>query len=101
MNLGGGVALRVASEELDAIRAEIAERLRGLLTAQDSAGWYGMAGCSSGRLHYVVVSKGGVGGVGETLHRLPWGAAKVEADRLILDCVDELKEITGKEWPVC
>ena len=28
MNLGGGVALRVASE-----------RLRGLLTAQDSAGW--------------------------------------------------------------
>jgi hypothetical protein len=39
VNLGGGVALRVASEELDAIRAEIAERLRGLLTAQDSAGW--------------------------------------------------------------
>lgn len=39
MNLGGGVALRVASEELDAMRAEIAERLHGLLTAQDSAGW--------------------------------------------------------------
>ena len=39
MNLGGGVAFRIASEELDAIRAEIAERLHGLLTAQDSAGW--------------------------------------------------------------
>jgi hypothetical protein len=38
-NLGGGVAFRIASEELDAIRAEIALRLRGLLTAQDSAGW--------------------------------------------------------------
>jgi hypothetical protein len=41
MNLGGGVALRVASEQLDAIRAEIAERLHGLLTAQDLAGWSG------------------------------------------------------------
>lgn len=60
----------------------------------------GMAGCSSGRLHYVVVSKGGVGGVGETLNRLPWGAARIEADKLILDRVGELKEITGKEWPV-
>ena len=39
MNLGGGVAFRIASEGLDAIRAEIAHRLRGLLTAQDSAGW--------------------------------------------------------------
>lgn len=39
MNLGGGVALRVASDELHSIRAEIAFRLHGLLTAQDSAGW--------------------------------------------------------------
>jgi len=39
MNLGGGVAFRIASEELDRIRAEIAERMAGLLTAQDCAGW--------------------------------------------------------------
>jgi 2'-5' RNA ligase superfamily protein len=39
MNLGGGVAFRIASEELNAIRAEIADRLSGLLTAQDRAGW--------------------------------------------------------------
>lgn len=39
MDLGGGVALRVTSDELDAIRYEIAERLHGLLTAQDSVGW--------------------------------------------------------------
>lgn len=39
MNLGGGVALRIASDELDRIRDELAQRLRGLLTAQDSAGW--------------------------------------------------------------
>lgn len=39
MDLGGGVAFRIASEELDRIRAEIAERLAGLLTAQDRGGW--------------------------------------------------------------
>ena len=39
MNLGGGVALRIASDELDRIREELAQHLRGLLTAQDSAGW--------------------------------------------------------------
>ena len=39
MNLGGGVALRIASDEFDRIREELAQRLRGLLTAQDSAGW--------------------------------------------------------------
>ena len=39
MNLGGGVALRIASDELDRIREELAQRLHALLTAQDSAGW--------------------------------------------------------------
>jgi hypothetical protein len=39
MNLGGGAAFRIASDELDDIRAEIADRLTGLLTAQDRAGW--------------------------------------------------------------
>ena len=39
MNLGGGVAFRIASDELDWIREEIALRFQGLLTAQDSAGW--------------------------------------------------------------
>ena len=39
MNLGSGVALRVASNELDAMRTDIADRLHGLLTAQDSSGW--------------------------------------------------------------
>ena len=39
MDLGGGVAFRIVSDELDAVRDEIAERLGGLLTAQDRAGW--------------------------------------------------------------
>ena len=39
MDLGGGVAFRIGSDDLEQIRGEIAHRLRGLLTAQDSAGW--------------------------------------------------------------
>ena len=39
MNLGRGVAYRVVSDELDAIRAELAGAFRGSLTAQDAQGW--------------------------------------------------------------
>jgi hypothetical protein len=39
MNLGGGVAYRVVSDGLDAIRSELAHDLHGLLSAQDSGGW--------------------------------------------------------------
>jgi hypothetical protein len=39
MNLGGGVAFRVVSAGLDRIRDDLVERLHGLLSAQDSAGW--------------------------------------------------------------
>lgn len=39
MDLGGGVAYRVASDELDAIRARLADDFHGLLSAQDAQGW--------------------------------------------------------------
>jgi 2'-5' RNA ligase superfamily len=39
MDLGGGVAFRVVSPELDAIREELADELHGMLAAQDSGGW--------------------------------------------------------------
>jgi hypothetical protein len=39
MDLGGGVAYRVASDDLDRIRDELAAAFHGLLSAQDSAGW--------------------------------------------------------------
>jgi hypothetical protein len=39
MDLGGGVAFRVVSDELDGIRLEIADHFHGMLTAQDSGGW--------------------------------------------------------------
>lgn len=39
MNLGGGVAYRVVSDDLDRIRGQLAESLHGLLGAQDAGGW--------------------------------------------------------------
>jgi len=39
MDLGGGVALRVVSQDLDRIRDELANDLHGFLSAEDSGGW--------------------------------------------------------------
>jgi hypothetical protein len=39
MNLSGGVAFRVVSEDLEAIRDAIADHFHGMLCAPDAAGW--------------------------------------------------------------
>lgn len=39
MDLGGGVAFRIVSPELDRIRLELAEDFHGLLGAADAGGW--------------------------------------------------------------
>ena len=39
MDLGGGVAFRVVSDDLDTIRDEIADHFHGMLGAQDAHGW--------------------------------------------------------------
>ncbi|HUQ68656.1 MAG TPA: 2'-5' RNA ligase family protein [Planctomycetaceae bacterium] len=39
MDLGGGVAFRVVSPDLDAVREDLAADLHGLLGAQDAGGW--------------------------------------------------------------
>jgi hypothetical protein len=39
MDLGGGVAFRIVSEDLDAIREQLAASFHGMLSAQDSGGW--------------------------------------------------------------
>jgi hypothetical protein len=62
-----------------------------------------MAGCSSGRLDYVVVSEGGIGGIGETLRRLPWDAAWVDGEAVIAKMGPEdfrrLEELSREQWP--
>ena len=39
MDLGGGVALRVVSDDLDRIREDLVEYFLGMLGAQDQGGW--------------------------------------------------------------
>lgn len=39
MDLGGGVAFRIVSPDLDRMREELADAFHGLLSAQDSSGW--------------------------------------------------------------
>ena len=44
-----------------------------------------LAACAGGRIDYLIVREGGVGGVGETLRRLPWAAARVRTQTLETD----------------
>ena len=39
MDLGGGVAFRIVSDDLDLIRADLAEHFHGMLGAPDAVGW--------------------------------------------------------------
>jgi hypothetical protein len=62
-----------------------------------------MGGCDSGRLVYVVVSEGGLAGVGERLRRLDWSDVVVSRDavRASIDrarfCA--LPEVERDAWP--
>ena len=58
-----------------------------------------MAGAQSGRLSYVVVSEGGVAGVGERLFELPWREARMDGDQLIANPSARMKELEKDEWP--
>ena len=62
-----------------------------------------MAGCSSGRLQYVVASEGGVAGVGEVLRRIPWEKARVDEEKLTTifssDEFARLETIERDQWP--
>jgi hypothetical protein len=62
-----------------------------------------MAGCDSGRLVYVVVSQGGVAGMGETLRRLPWARSHADEDAVLADLggdgVESLEELARDLWP--
>lgn len=62
-----------------------------------------MAGCSSGRIAYLVVAEGGVAGVGQTLRRLPWAGCSVEEQQVRTSlptsqfCV--LEPVQAGHWP--
>jgi hypothetical protein len=62
-----------------------------------------MAGCRSGKVDYLVVSEGGVAGVGERLRRLPWSDAHVEGENVLThfgpDRFGTLDELQRDQWP--
>ncbi|HEU4969163.1 PRC-barrel domain-containing protein [Sphingomonas sp.] len=59
-----------------------------------------MARCRDGRIDYLVVGSGGVGGLGETLHALPWADVTVEPDRIMTDArIDRLRLLDPSHWP--
>ena len=63
-----------------------------------------MAGCGTGQLKYVVISEGGLGGVGETLRKLPWTRARVEQQTLVAEIeageFAKLETVQRDQWPV-
>lgn len=62
-----------------------------------------MARRDDGRIAYLVVGKGGVGGLGETLHALPWKRVRVQPDKVIADLtatdIEALDAINPADWP--
>jgi len=62
-----------------------------------------MAGARSGRLAYLVVSQGGLAGMGETLRRLPWSTAHVDGDAVVAQCspeeFDRMEDLPKDQWP--
>lgn len=62
-----------------------------------------MAGCESGRLAYVIVSEGGVAGIGEQFRRLDWRDARVEGERLVASLgrrrFCDLPIVSRDQWP--
>lgn len=62
-----------------------------------------MAGCRSGRVDYVVVSEGGLAGIGERLRKLPWSEAHFEGDAVLTHLsssrFENLEELEKDEWP--
>ena len=58
-----------------------------------------MAGRETGRVAYLVVSEGGVAGVGENLRKLPWDSARIEQDRIVAQEFDRLEVLPKDAWP--
>ncbi len=62
-----------------------------------------MAACADGRIAYVVMREGGVGGMGERLHALAWEDVEVRDSGLVVsldaEALAALPEVDPKEWP--
>jgi hypothetical protein len=54
-------------------------------------------------MDYVVVSEGGMAGVGETLRKVQWAQAHVEEEAVIVrigaDAFNQLEKLPRDQWP--
>ena len=59
-----------------------------------------MARCADGRIAYLVVGRGGIGGVGETFHTLDWQDVRVTPETVSTTAdLDRLPAIDPADWP--
>ncbi len=62
-----------------------------------------MLSCEGGKLRYLVVSQGGVAGVGETFRRVDWHFAGIHKGAVETDITPEqfdgLPELQKDKWP--
>lgn len=62
-----------------------------------------MIACENGQIAYLVVGKGGLGGIGETLYALPWSKVALEPGKVIAKIdqatLEELRPIDPADWP--
>ena len=104
-------AAEAASKRSAATSAPTLFALTGLegMTVRDGAGEMiatvvdAMASCDEGRIVYLVVREGGVGGVGEHLHALGWDEVRVK-DGAILSRLSQVslarrQELEPGQWP--
>jgi len=62
-----------------------------------------MAGASSGRIAYVMISEGGLAGAGERLRPVLWNKVAVEGEELVLSLTEDqflaLEPVPRDRWP--
>ena len=100
----------MAAQASEQMPGETLFRLSLLTGAPVIAGGIGLGRCVdamacslSGSIRYIVVSQGGVGGVGERLRRLPWTHVKIEDDKVAVAMTEAqfsaLEELPRDRWP--
>lgn len=67
---GGQTLFSVATLDGLTVRGENGEVIAHAVDA--------LAACDGGRIDYLIIRRGGIGGMGETLHRLPWQSAIIK-----------------------
>jgi hypothetical protein len=62
-----------------------------------------MIRCDDGGIEYLVLSRGGFGGVGETLRALPWTSIRIKLEEvsstLSAEQIEALPEVDRSAWP--